>query len=175
LKKVSDTILSRAQKGFTNSKVLQECLINICETVAHCNSSKTEGFMLAIDQAKAFDTVSHKFILEVYKFFGFGERFIDLLKITTMGRNACILLEGGKLSKSFPLKTGFTQGNAPSPLQFNFCEQIFIFKLEYCSQIRSIIWHNKSLASQDWQVAAQNRQLPRQLPCEPPSRGSASR
>jgi Reverse transcriptase (RNA-dependent DNA polymerase) len=81
LKKVSEKILSRAQKGFTNNRYLQECIINIVENVAYCNESKTKGFLLAIDQAKAFDTVDQKFITEVYKFFGFGDRFIKIIKI----------------------------------------------------------------------------------------------
>jgi hypothetical protein len=64
-----------------------------------------------------------------------------MLEITTMGRNATIMLDGGKLTKSFKLETGFTQGNAPSPLQFNFCEQIFIFKIKLDDRIKSIDWH----------------------------------
>jgi exonuclease III len=157
LKKVSGTILSRAQKGFTNKKYIQECLINILESVAYCEKNSTQGFMLAIDQAKAFDTVSQKFIHEVYKFFGFGATFIKLLETTTMGRHACILFENGKLSAPLPLNTGFTQGNAPSPLQFNFCEQIFIFKLEYDSRIKSLDWHNLRLFNENFNL---NRQPP---------------
>jgi hypothetical protein len=162
LKKVSNTILSRAQKGFTNNKVIQECLINICETVSFCKKNKIKSFLLAIDQAKAFDTVSHKFIHEVYRFFGFGDRFIKMLELTTMGRNATIMLDGGKLTKSFKLGTGFTQGNAPSPLQFNFCEQIFIFKIELDERIKSIDWHlsNNTVNA-----------IPRALPGDVPVRG----
>jgi hypothetical protein len=107
LKKISETILSRAQKGFTNKKILQECLFNIGEFISHCNQEGIESFVLAIDQAKAFDTVNHAFVFEVYKFFGLPERFIDLLRITTMGRNARIQLDNGKFSKPIPLKTGF--------------------------------------------------------------------
>jgi exonuclease III len=142
LKKISDTILSRAQKGFTNGKILQECLFNIGEFISHCNQEGIESFVLAIDQAKAFDTVNHAFVFEVYKFFGLPEKFIDLLRITTMGRNARIQLDNGKFSKPIPLKTGFQQGNGPSPLQFNFCEQILLFRLEYEKKIQSVDWHS---------------------------------
>jgi exonuclease III len=140
LKKISGTILSQAQKGFTNNRYLQECIINILENVAYCNESKTQGFLLAIDQAKAFDTVDQKFIAEVYKFFGLGERFIKMLTITTMGRNAVISFGDGIFSGKIVLGTGFTQGNGPSPLQFNFCQQILIFKIEFNPQIKEIDW-----------------------------------
>jgi Reverse transcriptase (RNA-dependent DNA polymerase) len=140
LKKISGTILSRAQKGFTNNRYLQECIINILENVAYCKESKTQGFLLAIDQAKAFDTVDQKFIAEVYKFFGLGERFIKMLTITTMGRNAVISFGDGIFSGKIMLGTGFTQGNGPSPLQFNFCQQILIFKIEFNPRIKEIEW-----------------------------------
>jgi Reverse transcriptase (RNA-dependent DNA polymerase) len=140
LKKVSGRILSRAQKGFTNNQYIQECIINILEAVSFCNESKTKGFLLAIDQAKAFDTVDHNFIRETYKFFGFDENFIKLLEITTMGRNATIMFDNNEHSKKIDLGTGYTQGNGPSPLLFNFCQQILIFKLEFSPWIREIEW-----------------------------------
>jgi hypothetical protein len=155
LKKVSEKILARPQKGFTTNRNIQECLINIIEAVAYCQETKTQGFLLAIDQAKAFDTVSHEFVVQVYKFFGFGERFINMLNIATMGRNATIILDNNNLSVSFPLKTGFQQGNGQSPLQFNFCEQIFILKLEFDPDIVGINWLNNKFAVQE----ADNRQI----------------
>jgi exonuclease III len=140
LKKVSGTILSRAQKGFTNNRYIQECIINILESIAFCTETNSQGFLLAIDQAKAFDTVDHKFIKEVYKFFGFGDRFIKMLEITMTGRNACILFDDGEYSGRIILGTGFTQGNGPSPLLFNFCQQILIFKIEFNPLVKAIEW-----------------------------------
>jgi exonuclease III len=141
LKKVSDKILSRAQKGFANNKFIQECLININETLKYCNKNNIAGMLLAIDQAKAFDTVNQSFMKEVYKFFGFGERFINMLVITTTGRNARIMFDNNEYSAKIDLGTGCTQGNGPSPLQFNFCQQIFIFRIEFDNRIESIEWH----------------------------------
>jgi hypothetical protein len=51
LKKISGTVLSRAQKGFTNNRYIQECLINILESVSYCERNKVPGFMLAIDRS----------------------------------------------------------------------------------------------------------------------------
>jgi Reverse transcriptase (RNA-dependent DNA polymerase) len=140
LKKISNRILSRAQKGFTKGKYIQECLINISEMISRCETFGIKAFVLAIDQAKAFDSVRHDFMRCVYRFFGFPEQFITVLDLFTTNRTAHIILEGGILSDSFPLEIGSTQGNGPSPLQFNFSEQILFFKIEldpniisYCS------------------------------------------
>jgi hypothetical protein len=88
--------------------------------------------------AKAFDTVRHDYMNLVYKFFGVGNNFIKMLNTISTGRSASILLEEGELSPPFQLGTGFPQGNAPSPNQFNIGDQILIFKIELCGSIESI-------------------------------------
>jgi Reverse transcriptase (RNA-dependent DNA polymerase) len=130
LKKVSNRVLSRGQKGFTSGRFIQECIINITETIEKCGNTGTKAFVLALDQAKAFDSIRHDFMRQVFKFFGFPELFIDMIMNFTTNRTAAVILNNGKLSQEFPLGIGSTQGNGPSPLQFNFCEQIFIFKIE---------------------------------------------
>ncbi len=55
-------------------------LINVIEMIAHCRYNNIPGVIVSIDQAKAFDTVSHKFMHEVYKFFGIGPYFIQALE-----------------------------------------------------------------------------------------------
>jgi hypothetical protein len=39
LNKIVNRVCSRAQKGFNNQRYTQECLINVMETIAHCNST----------------------------------------------------------------------------------------------------------------------------------------
>ena len=65
-----------------------------------------------------------------------------MLNLITTGRNATIIFDDGSLSRQFQLKTGAPQGNSPSPLHYNFCEQIAILKLELDPQIASIYNHH---------------------------------
>jgi hypothetical protein len=51
-------------------------------------------------------------------------------------------LENDKVSNEFDLENGSTQGNAPSPLHFNFEEQILSFKLELDPRIESVFSPN---------------------------------
>jgi hypothetical protein len=138
LKKVSNRILSRAQKGFTTGKYIQECLINVIETIDKCERQKIRALIVSLDQEKAFDSIRHDFMLEVFKFFEFPVYFMNLMEVFTLNRTARIIFKDGKLSQQIPLETGNAQGNAPSPLQFNFCEQIFIFKIELSNMLSSI-------------------------------------
>ncbi len=52
INKVVNHICSRAQKGFNSQRYTQECLINVIETIAHCNSEDINGAVVAVDMAK---------------------------------------------------------------------------------------------------------------------------
>ena len=74
LKKVANRVLSRAQKGFNRARQLQEVILNTDQTISHCKRNNIKGFLVAIDQSKAFDSVKHSYMDKVYSFFRFGER-----------------------------------------------------------------------------------------------------
>ena len=69
-----------------------------------------KGAVLAIDMAKAFDTVSTKFVDAVYKFFGFGPIMRRWLTLLGTDRFACIILEDGKMSRKVRARTGTSSG-----------------------------------------------------------------
>jgi hypothetical protein len=81
LKKLTDIVLSRAQKGFTDKRYIHECIINVVTSIEHCERNGIPAFVLGLDMAKAFDTVRHDYMNHVYKFFGVGENFINMLNV----------------------------------------------------------------------------------------------
>ena len=85
---------------------VQEVLINVIEFIGHCNSEKKDAVIISIDYAKAFDTVSIKFMSECYRFFGLGPKFINMLETVGNNRRAAILLDTCTLSRTFDLSTG---------------------------------------------------------------------
>jgi hypothetical protein len=141
LKLVCNYIYSRAQKGFMSNRYIQEVLINLCETIGFCNSNSIPACIVAIDQSKAFDSISHKYMIEAYRFFGLGEQFINLLVTLGSGRNACISFDDGTVSAPFDLGRGRTQGNGPSPCEYNIGQQILLLKIELCPEIASVYNH----------------------------------
>jgi hypothetical protein len=107
----------------------QEALINVWEQVQYCREKNIKGAVVAIDMAKAFDTISHSFLQRVYKFFNLGENIIKWLNLLGHEREACIALEDNKNSRYFRLGRGRPQGDNISPNTFNFADQILIFKI----------------------------------------------
>ncbi len=113
----------------------------MCETIGFCNANNIPGCIVAIDQAKAFDTISNRYMLEVYKFFSFQENMINLLMVLGSNRTATISFDDGSFSPEFNLERGRTQGNGPSPCEYNFGQQILLFKIELCPEIASVYNH----------------------------------
>jgi hypothetical protein len=138
LNKVLNRICSRSQKGFNNKRFTQECLINVIESISYCKNNNINGAIVAVDMAKAFDTLSHGYLRDVFRFFNFGPYITSWLELIGENRNACIILDDGSYSKNFDLGRGRAQGDNISPNTFNFGEQILLFKIELDDRIRSI-------------------------------------
>ena len=140
LEKVINRICSRSQKGFNKSRYAQEVLINVWESIAHCKTNNINGVVLAVDMAKALDTLSNSFLSRVLKFFNFGDNFTQWLSLIGNNRTACVLLDNGDTTRNFALERGRRrpQGDNISPITFNICIQILIFKLELDREILSI-------------------------------------
>jgi hypothetical protein len=139
LNSIVNRVCSRAQKGFNSQRYTQEVLINVMETIRYCNNCNIAGAVVAVDMAKAFDTLSHNFLREVFKFFGMGPNIIRWLTLLGENRQACILLDDGTYSRNFPLGGGRAQGDNISPNTFNFADQILIFKIELDPAFQGIV------------------------------------
>ena len=141
LNTIVNRVCSRAQKGFNDSRYTQEVLINVLETIAHCNVNGTRGGVIAVDMAKAFDTLSHGFMREVFKFLNFGPNLIRWLRLYGENRTACIILDNNEYSTPFELERCRAQGDNISPNTFNFADQILIWKIELDPNITGV-WQN---------------------------------
>jgi hypothetical protein len=131
-------VTSLAQKPYNPDRYIHEAIINTVETIKHCQAQNTEGILLSVDLHKAFDSVFHEFMREVYKFFGFGEYFIQLSETLGNGRCARIIFDDGNYSENIELERCRPQGDSPSPRQFNMCQQICIFKIELDPAVQSV-------------------------------------
>jgi hypothetical protein len=141
LNKIVNRVCSRAQKGFNDSRYTQEVLINVLETISYCRHNNVSGALVAVDMAKAFDTLSHGYLTEVFKFFNFGPGIIKWLNLLGTRRTACIILDDGSYSRNFSLGRGRAQGDNISPNTFDFGDQILIFRIELDPEVASVWQH----------------------------------
>jgi hypothetical protein len=75
LKLVLPNIISECQTCFIIGKDIADTLISIRDIIDMVEIDDMEGYIVKIDQEKAFDRVSHSYLSDVLKVFGFGPYF----------------------------------------------------------------------------------------------------
>jgi hypothetical protein len=84
-----------AQKAYSPDRYMHEAIINTVEIIKHSQNAGIEGALLLVDLHKAFDSVLHEFMREVYKCFGFGDYFIRMSEGLGNGMAARIIPDDG--------------------------------------------------------------------------------
>lgn len=74
------------------------------------------GAILSLDAHKAFDTIEWFYLITTLKRFGFGNTFIEWVK---MSYPKSFILRNGDISSPFSVQCGVCQGDQLSPLLFN--------------------------------------------------------
>ncbi|XP_071686940.1 uncharacterized protein [Rutidosis leptorrhynchoides] len=119
LKFVVSCIVSENQHGFVPSRALLDGVMFVSEVANLAKKTKCPLLMIKLDFSKAYDSISHEFLLEVLSPMGFVNRFISWIKCCISGINFSVLLNGSPskevavvLSKllSNDLSTGALQG-----------------------------------------------------------------
>ena len=81
-----------------------------------------DGFLVAMDIEKAFDSLDHDFLILTLEKYGFGKNVILWVKILLRDQEPCVFYDG-TTTKNFPLKRGARQGDPISAFLF----KTFIF------------------------------------------------
>jgi hypothetical protein len=131
-------LLYQGSSPFTHCATSAGCCATSAGSAPPVLVLRHPGAVVAVDMAKAFDTFSHGFLPEVFKFFHFGHYITNWLGLIGQNRTACIIVDDSTYSKNFNLGRGRAQGDNISPNTFNFGEQILLFKIELDPRIRSV-------------------------------------
>ena len=128
LKPALETIIHPDQKGFVSGRFLGEVVRNTYDVVEYAKSRKRAGLLLLIDFEKAFDSISHSFIIKCLHFFGFGFSFIKWINLLLNDVSSCIN-HCGNISDRFKVERSCRQGDPISPYLFIICVEILAIKI----------------------------------------------
>ena len=109
LKLVMESIISPEQTCCVPGRDIADNIMSIRDVIDYIDFKKEEGFLIKIDQEKAFDRVSHSFIIKVLNKFNFGNKFISWIKILYNDIKSSVKING-HLTPYFPITRGVRQG-----------------------------------------------------------------
>ena len=92
------------------------------------NKDDSEGALIFLDQEKAFDRVEHDFLFKTMTAFGFGDAFIDWIRVLYSNATTRVKVNG-HYTNSIPLKRGLRQGCPLSPPLYVLVVEIFALQL----------------------------------------------
>ena len=102
--------------------------------------------LLAIDFKKAFDSVSHEYILEILKFFNYSDYMIKIVRTTMKKKIAGIMTESGIIT-FFEILCRVAQGDSPTGHIFILALEPLLWKLTLDLGVVHPVFENGSYVS----------------------------
>ncbi len=110
-------IISETQSGFLKGRSIHNNIRLVLDILEYSNLIENDGFILFLDFLKTFDMVEHPFLFQTLSHFGFGPKFINIIKMLYSDINSSVALPKGTCPR-FQVNRGIRQGCGSSPLLF---------------------------------------------------------
>ncbi|XP_073360030.1 uncharacterized protein [Aegilops tauschii subsp. strangulata] len=117
LAKRIDTLISPTQSAFIKGRCIQDNFIFVQGMARHFHRTKRAAILLKLDIAKAFDTVSWPYPLDMMRARGFGSRWCNWITMLLATSSSRVLVNGA-LARSIRHHRGLRQGDSISPFLF---------------------------------------------------------
>ena len=115
---VAPSIIHPDQAGFIRGRSI---FYQINQAVTTINYAKLKGInraIVALDQEKAYDKITHPYLWKILEKFAFPERAINMIKALYQGTRTLIMING-VISEAFLVTRGVRQGDPMSCILFD--------------------------------------------------------
>ena len=122
-------IISEDQKGFMKGRSISENILELQSIIDYCNNENKAAYVITLDLEKAYDRSEFVILYDIMRRFGFGETFIDYVKVCEQGFSNSILNNGVRSDFFYPSR-GYKQGCPIAPYQFLLLIEAFSLKIK---------------------------------------------
>ena len=137
LRKVIGEIVHPDQTCSIPGRTIQDNIHLIRNLIEYLNSKNISAAIVSLDQSKAFDRVSHDYLINTLNAFGFKPHFISLIKLLYTQIYSKVLVNG-HMSKSFTIGRSVRQGCSLSPLLYVLCMEPFAHRIRTDPMVKGI-------------------------------------
>lgn len=138
-----DEIVSHDQCGYIKGRYVGENIRTIADIIEITKYNTNPGIITLIDFEKAFDTVNWNYLFSTLRSFGFGEFFINCVKVIYNDINSCCL-NNGNATPFFSPKRGIRQGCPVSALLFVLVVETLAIVIRNNNKIEGISINNST-------------------------------
>ena len=117
LKIVLPSLISEFQTCCIIGRDIADTTASVRDVIELIEQDNIEGYLIKVDQQNAFDRIDHKYLFHILDKFGFGDKFIDWIKIFYSEIFSSVKCNGF-LTKYAPLKNSIKQGCPISALLY---------------------------------------------------------
>ena len=110
LAKVLNKILEPSQTCSVPERDIYSNLFLTRDLIDYTNEKNVDGYLIAIDQEKAFDKIDRGFLFKILKKLNLGKNFVRAIK-QTMKNAQSLIINNGYLSAPFKIERGVRQGD----------------------------------------------------------------
>ena len=134
LAKVLSSLIHENQKCVPGRHITDNIHL-IQDLIDLINNNEEEAAFLLFDQEKAFDRISHNFLIKTLQNFGFGDYFIKWVKIILKDIKSFVRINGYE-TEEFTVERGVRQGCPLSPLLYVLAAEVLAINIRKNSLIK---------------------------------------
>ena len=143
---VLDKLISPEQSAYMKGRYIGSNCRYALDFIEYCNKFNINSIICFLDFSKAFDSLSHTFLLNCFQKYNFGPSFIRWIQILYNG--PCFSVKNnGWLTKPIAMKRGIRQGCPVSAMAFLLATEFLCTRIKQNENICSIRLTNGEICS----------------------------